>query len=150
MLESKDQGHDYARLWNHETLKPIESGHEIHLTTTDPKNLPLPSWEILEMQWHLNRVLAISGAADVEDSDDDYDDDFFFLEQEQDLDMLHTLDSEDEQPSLPTDRQSRSSPSSLSPSSSGLQKRTIRSQSVTILGAATDSAADAVNTGSSD
>jgi hypothetical protein len=50
MLECRDQGPGYARLINHETLDFIQSGGEICLETKDPANLPLPSWELLEMQ----------------------------------------------------------------------------------------------------
>jgi hypothetical protein len=80
-VEGRDQGPGRARLGNHETTDLIRSGDEIRLETEDPENLPLPSWELLEMQWFLNRVVAISGAADVEEGQ-------IFLEQEQDLDML--------------------------------------------------------------
>jgi hypothetical protein len=167
-VEGRDQGPCYARLWNHETSDPIQSGDEIRLETEDPENLPLPSWELLEMQWFLNRVVAISGAADIEDDyddddyddgdydDDDYDDDDYddddnndqiFLEQEQDLDMLDAFYSEDEQQSPHTEHRSLSSPpSSLHPSSPGLQKRTIWSHPVASLSAATEATANAVDT----
>ncbi|PWY77315.1 hypothetical protein BO94DRAFT_549123 [Aspergillus sclerotioniger CBS 115572] len=45
------------------TEKPIQSGHEITLETPDPDNFPLPDFRILELQWILHRVAAISGAA---------------------------------------------------------------------------------------
>lgn len=58
------------------THELIKSGCVIKMTTPDPEKLPLPSFEVLEIQWYLHRVAAISGAADfVEDSDDDNDDD---------------------------------------------------------------------------
>lgn len=75
-LEGRDQGPGYARLWKHETTNPIQSGDKLRIETEDPENLPLPSWELLEMEWFLNRIAAISGAADVEDDyDSDHDDD---------------------------------------------------------------------------
>ncbi|KAB8271515.1 hypothetical protein BDV30DRAFT_240489 [Aspergillus minisclerotigenes] len=65
-----------CKLWDCDTEELITSGHVIKITTPDPKGLPLPSFDVLEMQWYLHRVAAISGAADfVEESDDDDDDD---------------------------------------------------------------------------
>jgi hypothetical protein len=43
------------------------------LTTEDSKKLPLPSRSLLEMHWLLHRVAAMSGAAEVQDWDDDDD-----------------------------------------------------------------------------
>ncbi|KAJ9244060.1 hypothetical protein DTO207G8_5093 [Paecilomyces variotii] len=56
------------------------SGDTFTLTTDDPQSKPLPSIELLQMQWTLQRLIAISGAAGVNDeelfdSDDGYDDD---------------------------------------------------------------------------
>ncbi|OKL58859.1 hypothetical protein UA08_05688 [Talaromyces atroroseus] len=56
--------------------KAIASGDIFTLTTPDPDQLPLPSWPLLEMQWHLQRIAAMSGAAEAQyylDSDDDSD-----------------------------------------------------------------------------
>ena len=58
------------------SLHKIRSGEVFTFKTTDPKNLPLPSMELLEMQWHLQRLVAMSGAAgwpslDWADDDDD-------------------------------------------------------------------------------
>ncbi|PYI09189.1 hypothetical protein BO78DRAFT_384542 [Aspergillus sclerotiicarbonarius CBS 121057] len=55
------------------TQKPIRSGQEITLQTPDPVNLPLPDVRILELQSILNRVVAISGAADYDEQDEDCD-----------------------------------------------------------------------------
>lgn len=55
--------------------EPIRSGYEFDIVTEDPKNFPLPSWQLLEMQWHLQRVAAMSGAGEAKDLsslDDDY------------------------------------------------------------------------------
>ena len=53
----------------------IHSGQVFTFKTTDPEKLPLPSMELLEMQWYLQRLVAMSGAADwpslVWDDDDD-------------------------------------------------------------------------------
>ena len=43
--------------------REIESGEIFELTTNNPETHPLPSWELLEMQWFLQRVVAMSGAA---------------------------------------------------------------------------------------
>ncbi|KAK2802267.1 hypothetical protein FQN50_007448 [Emmonsiellopsis sp. PD_5] len=45
----------------------INSGEVIELTTSDPVNLPLPSWDLLELQWILQRLTALKGAADIPD-----------------------------------------------------------------------------------
>jgi hypothetical protein len=65
-------------LWNLSTKKQICSGDEIYLETNDPERLPLPDLRILEMQWILHRVTALSGAAESrddfgEDTDRDWD-----------------------------------------------------------------------------
>jgi hypothetical protein len=41
----------------------MSSGDLVIFQTKDPENLPLPSWDLLQMQWILNRIGAISGAA---------------------------------------------------------------------------------------
>jgi hypothetical protein len=45
----------------------IISGQMFTLTTSDPKEMPLPSFELLEMQWYLQRVAAMNGVADFPD-----------------------------------------------------------------------------------
>lgn len=54
----------------------IQSGDVFTLKTDDPTTRPLPSFELLDMQWHLNRIVSMTGAADVYDEyiDDDDDD----------------------------------------------------------------------------
>jgi hypothetical protein len=63
------------------TRRPIYSGEKFTFTTEDPEKLPLPSLELLEMQWVLQRLVGMSGAAgwpslnlDDDDSVDDSDD----------------------------------------------------------------------------
>ncbi|KAF2184433.1 hypothetical protein K469DRAFT_709182, partial [Zopfia rhizophila CBS 207.26] len=78
LLPDSDQGPNLARLINHETCEMISSGCEISLETDDPVSRPLPDFRILEMQWFLHRVTAMSGAAEPQDDfhdDDDSDDD---------------------------------------------------------------------------
>jgi hypothetical protein len=55
-------------------MRPIRSGETFTFTTKDPKNLPLPSLELLEMQWFLQRLVGMCGAAGWPSLDDDDDD----------------------------------------------------------------------------
>lgn len=45
----------------------IKTGDCFTITTDDPDKRPLPSYALLEMQWFLQRVTGMAGAADVED-----------------------------------------------------------------------------------
>lgn len=49
------------------TDQPFRSSDVIVLTTPDPDTHPLPDAKFLEIQWVLNRVAALQGAADPED-----------------------------------------------------------------------------------
>ncbi|RAK90295.1 hypothetical protein BO79DRAFT_227213 [Aspergillus costaricaensis CBS 115574] len=49
-------------LFNIATNKKLCSGDILTFKTNDPNSHPLPSMELLDMQWVLNRVLALSGA----------------------------------------------------------------------------------------
>ena len=58
------------------TFRHIRSGDIFIFTTKDPVRLPLPSVELLEMQWHLQRLVRMCGAAtwprlDLNDDSDD-------------------------------------------------------------------------------
>jgi len=57
--------------------RPIRSGDVFTFTTKDPEKLPLPSVELLEMQWFLQRLVGMSGAAGwpILELDDDSGDD---------------------------------------------------------------------------
>ena len=46
-----------------DSLHHIHSGQVFKFKTTDAKKLPLPSIELLEMQWYLQRLVAMSGSA---------------------------------------------------------------------------------------
>ena len=62
------------RVWNAETQELIKCGDSIVITTHNPDTHPLPDIRILEMQWMLQQLTALSGAAEVHDkyeSDDD-------------------------------------------------------------------------------
>lgn len=63
-LHALDQGSNLSKLFNHITNTLISSGDEIALTTEDPELQPLPDMRLLEMQYFLHRVAAMSGAAD--------------------------------------------------------------------------------------
>jgi len=56
------------------TPRNICSGETFTFTTNDPKNLPLPSLELLEMQWVLQRLVGMCGAAEWPSLDLDDDD----------------------------------------------------------------------------
>jgi hypothetical protein len=55
--------HWLTRLENDGSTPRIRSGDTFTFTTKDPENLPLPSLELLEMQWVLQRLVGMSGAA---------------------------------------------------------------------------------------
>jgi hypothetical protein len=62
-LEIVGDGYFLTRLENNNSTPPIRSGKTFTFTTKDPKNLPLPSLELLEMQWNLQRLVGMCGAA---------------------------------------------------------------------------------------
>jgi hypothetical protein len=55
---------------------PVTSGDIFELKIDNPEIRPLPSFQILEMQWFLQRVLGMAGAAEVDEDllDEDEDD----------------------------------------------------------------------------
>lgn len=59
--------------------KRIKSGDYFKLETDDPETKPLPSFQLLELQWFLQRIQGMAGAADIDwppysDSGSDYSD----------------------------------------------------------------------------
>lgn len=64
---NNSSGRGNLKFWNCLTERKICSGDRIVLRTEDPDKFPLPSKELLKMQWHLNRVAALSGASEVLD-----------------------------------------------------------------------------------
>lgn len=59
-------------------LRQLRSGEIITVKTDDPVRRPLPSIRLLELQWFLQRIMGMAGAADVSDFagnglDDGYD-----------------------------------------------------------------------------
>lgn len=51
-----------VKLYDMVTDRVIQFGDLITMSTDDPTGRSLPDWQILEMQWHLQRVAAMSGA----------------------------------------------------------------------------------------
>jgi hypothetical protein len=80
-------GQAKIKLYQFSTDRKIYSGQKISLTTTDPEKWPLPHLALLEMQWILHRLVAMSGAAEIYDNfdNDDDDDDAMALRNEWDL-----------------------------------------------------------------
>ncbi|OAX77409.1 hypothetical protein ACJ72_08293 [Emergomyces africanus] len=64
----------HLNIHNSITHRPVCSGDEIILETSDPINLPLPDIRLLDMQWVLQRLMALSGAAEADGDDLDDDD----------------------------------------------------------------------------
>ncbi|KAL2000224.1 hypothetical protein VTN02DRAFT_3396 [Thermoascus thermophilus] len=90
-----------VRLYNCNTDTKLTSGQRITLTTTDPVDMPLPSWEILQLHWLLHRVLALCAAAGYlgygvgEDAGDyDYSDRLVVLPDPDDLELEGAAPSE--------------------------------------------------------
>lgn len=57
------QDNEVPPLFNHRTGQYIKSGDTFTLRTDDPDRLPLPSVELLKMQWALTRVLGFARAS---------------------------------------------------------------------------------------
>ena len=75
-LVKKDEKRCFlTRLSEDQSTRKIESGDIFTLTTDDPGSRPLPSLELLEMQWILQRITAMSGAAGTPELDLNDDDD---------------------------------------------------------------------------
>jgi hypothetical protein len=85
---------DNVKLYNHLTDQKLCSGDIITLQTDDPENKPLPSKDLLEMQWLLHRLTALSRGAEAipiyYDSDNDSD-----LEYVRVLDEIEESDEEE-------------------------------------------------------
>jgi hypothetical protein len=81
LLQTPDLPSDFPsgrgdmKFWDCLSEQKICSGHTIIMHTDDPINHPLPSEELLRMQWNLNRVAALSGAAEISDLHESSDDD---------------------------------------------------------------------------
>jgi hypothetical protein len=78
----------------------IHSGQTFAITTDDPDSRPLPSIQLLDMQWVLQRIVAMCGAAEWSwiDGDDDTDDyyDYSYVG----LTSSHILKAAEEYPNI--------------------------------------------------
>lgn len=68
-LDSRDELSLHKLLYNDEevTAQQIKSGDVFVLKTENPATHPLPSFDLLDMHWHLNRILNLSGACSMLD-----------------------------------------------------------------------------------
>lgn len=80
---------------------PIQTGHIFEITTHNPERLPLPSRDLLDMQYKLQRALALRAAGEnFQDDEDDRDhQDLIMVSAEQHLDIQNWLNSS-EMPAL--------------------------------------------------
>jgi hypothetical protein len=74
-LEVVGDGYALHRVENDGSSSRIRSGETFTFTTNDPEKLPLPNVELLEMQWFLQRLMGMCGAAGWPSLDDDDGDD---------------------------------------------------------------------------
>jgi hypothetical protein len=65
----------YLCYMDHGAPTQLVSGTKFTMRTEDPVNKPLPDPDLLELQWHLQRILAMSGAAGWKEDDFGDDDD---------------------------------------------------------------------------
>ncbi|KAK2801571.1 hypothetical protein FQN51_005278 [Onygenales sp. PD_10] len=72
---SLDEDMKNLKLFDCETEEKIHSGTILTMDTDYPVTKPLPSTALLEMQWILHRLTALSGAADIFLSESDWHDD---------------------------------------------------------------------------
>jgi hypothetical protein len=75
---TKVDGYFLSYIHDDGTLRLIASGEIFTLKTENPEEQPLPNWELLDMQWKLQRVINMAGAAGLSSldfDDDDYNDD---------------------------------------------------------------------------
>ena len=75
VIEIEEKPIFLTRLSEDGSPRNIRSGDTFTLTTDDPGSRPLPSWELLEMQWILQRITAMSGGAGTPELDLNDDDD---------------------------------------------------------------------------
>ena len=66
-IHPKDSVGKNIKLFNCATEQKLCSGDLFYFETSDPEELPLPRFALLQMQWHLQRIAALSGAAEVSD-----------------------------------------------------------------------------------
>lgn len=57
------------KVYNYETDEVIKSGEIFTITTTDKKERPLPSKELLDLLWVLKRIAAMRGGGEDEENE---------------------------------------------------------------------------------
>ena len=97
LSSSRVNGRDSAKLYNNATDTKLCSGDILTFATNDPINHPLPSMELLNMQWVLHRVLALSGAADATDEDLESESDKHFRLVSSELNQMFTEEDTEEE-----------------------------------------------------
>jgi hypothetical protein len=71
LVETPDLPSDFSsgrgdlKFWDCLTERKICSGDTIIVHTDDPVSRPLPSQALLKLRWHLNRIVALSGASEI-------------------------------------------------------------------------------------
>ncbi|PWY85124.1 hypothetical protein BO83DRAFT_394569 [Aspergillus eucalypticola CBS 122712] len=93
----KVEGKPNTKLFDIHTEKALRSGDTLTFKTDDPVGHPLPSMELLNMQWALHRVLALSGAADATDEELDPPDPDWLQVEATDEDSEEEVESETEE-----------------------------------------------------
>jgi hypothetical protein len=98
-------GEDSYYLHDYTTHEIIKTGHIIHLVTVHYVDLPLPPKSLIDLQWHLHRVRALSAAAiddELEvgdDDDDDFDERRLLASSQTTSTRIFSTQSKDDQPS---------------------------------------------------
>lgn len=89
------------KLFNHITEQTIRSGTKITLRTDNPQLRSLPSKDLLEMQWALHRLTALSGGVEAVFHCYSSDDDDFYLGEEGSWGDTDIVDMEEDWPEAP-------------------------------------------------
>jgi hypothetical protein len=61
-----DHSNDKTSIFRQDRGQRIKSGDYFKIQTNDPDKKPLPSFELLELQWFLKRIQGMAGAADID------------------------------------------------------------------------------------
>src|SRR2546423_3206894 len=99
-LDLLPDGCSLHRLDDNGSRSYIQSGETLTFTTEDPENPPLPNLELLEMQWVLQRLVGMSGAAgwpslDMYDDDTIDDDDSWLIPEHTDYNVHEWVGAEE-------------------------------------------------------
>jgi len=64
--EGLDHSDNKTSIFRQDSGQRIKSGDYFKIQTDDPDKKPLPSFELLELQWFLRRIQGMAGAADID------------------------------------------------------------------------------------